>query len=478
LGKDKNKILNSLVFYFLSNQQYLSYILNYLPCIPQSSTMHKSISHCAAISFLLIASACSSPKQIGKPAIVKTNDFQTANLPAPYATGSKRKISNVIGWGDNEKPIAPEGFTVSLFAKELDNPRWIYITKNGDVFVSESASSVDKNIKETGEKVVRKMGEEKNGKSANRISLFRDGDKNGSYESKFTFASNLNQPLGMLILNNHFYVANTDGVEMYPYNIGDTALALEGKRITELPAGGYNNHWTRNIIANEAGTKIYITVGSGSNNGENGMENEIRRANILEINADGSGERIYAAGLRNPVGMDFEPTTKTLWTAVNERDDLGDELVPDYITSVKDSGFYGWPYAYFGSNPDPRMKDDPHLELVSKTIVPDVSLGAHTASLGLTFYNKNSFPEKYRGGVFVGQHGSWNRSQFSGYKVVFVPFANGKPSGLPEDFLTGFIVSPNKNEVRGRPVAVAVMNDGSLLVTDDGADMIWKITAH
>jgi glucose/arabinose dehydrogenase len=440
--------------------------------------MHKSLSHFIAISFLLIATACSSQKKIGKPAIVKTNEYQTTNLPAPYTGGSNKKISNVIGWGDNEKPIAPAGFTVSLFAKGLDNPRWMYVAKNGDVFVSESASSVDKNIKQTGEKVVRKKGEQKNGKSANRISLFRDADKNGSYESKFIFASNLNQPLGMLILNNHFYVANTDGVEMYPYNIGDTALALEGKRITGLAAGGYNNHWTRNIIANEAGTKIYITVGSGSNNGENGMENEIRRANILEINTDGSGERIYAAGLRNPVGMDFEPTSKNLWTAVNERDDLGDELVPDYITSVKDGGFYGWPYAYYGSNPDPRMKDDPHPELVSKTIVPDVSLGAHTASLGLAFYNKNNFPEKYRGGAFVGQHGSWNRSQFSGYKVVFVPFANGKPSGIPEDFLTGFIVSPNKNEVRGRPVAVAIMNDGSLLVTDDGADMIWKITAN
>jgi glucose/arabinose dehydrogenase len=440
--------------------------------------MQKPISQISLIFFLLIITACSSSKKNGKAVIIQTNEVQTVNLPAPYSTESNRKINNVVGWAENEKPIAPAGFTVSLFAKGLDNPRWIYIAKNGDVFVSESASSVDKKIKETGEKVVRKRGEEKNGKSANRISLFRDLDKNGSYETKYTFASNLNQPLGMLILNNNFYVANTDGVEMYPYGLGDTSLALEGKRIIELPAGGYNNHWTRNIIANEAGNKIYVTVGSGSNNGENGMENEIRRANILEINTDGSGERIYASGLRNPVGMDFEPTTKTLWTAVNERDHLGDELVPDYITSVKDSGFYGWPYAYFGSNPDPRMKDDPHVELVNKTIVPDVSLGAHTASLGLAFYNKNNFPQKYRGGVFVGQHGSWNRSQFSGYKVIFVPFANGKPAGLPEDFLTGFIISPDKNEVRGRPVCVSVMNDGSLLVTDDGADVIWKITAN
>ena len=440
--------------------------------------MNKLFLYYYILFFTVFTIGCTSSKQTREETVVQTNEFQKTNLPAPYSTGSNRKISNVIGWAENEKPIAPTGFTVSLFAKGLDNPRWIYVAKNGDIFVSESTSSVYKKIKNTGEIVVRKKGEEKNGNSANRISLFRDADKNGIYESRFTFATNLNQPLGMLILKNHFYVANTDGVEMYPYNIGDTALALEGKRITSLAAGGYNNHWTRNIIANESESKIYITVGSGSNNGENGMENEIRRANILEINVDGTGERIFASGLRNPVGMDFEPITKSLWTAVNERDELGDELVPDYITSVKDGGFYGWPYAYYGSNPDPRMKEDPHSELVSASLVPDVSLGAHTASLGLAFYTKNNFPKKYKNGAFVGQHGSWNRSQFSGYKVVFIPFANGKPAGLPEDFLTGFIVSPNKNEVRGRPVAVAVLDDGSMLVTDDGADVIWRVSAN
>ena len=282
----------------------------------------------------------------------------------------------------------------------------------------------------------------------------------------------------MLILNNHFYVANTDGVEMYNYNNGDTSLPLEGKRIIELPAGGYNNHWTRNIIANESGTKIYITVGSGSNIGENGMENEVRRANILEINPDGTGERIYAAGLRNPVGLGFEPNKKMLWAAVNERDGLGDDLVPDYATSVKPGAFYGWPYAYFGANADPRMKDDPHTELINKTLVPDVALGSHTASLGLAFYTKNNFPQKYKGGMFIGQHGSWNRAQFSGYKVVFVPFANGKPSGKPEDFLTGFIADQSKDEVHGRPVGVTVINDGSLLVADDASKIVWRVRAQ
>ena len=383
----------------------------------------------------------------------------------------------MIGWKEGETPIAPAGFTISKFAEGLDNPRWIYAAPNGDIFIVES-NTVLTGIKKFGASVSRKIKTQNLGRSANRIRLFRDTDKNGSYEKAFVFAENLNQPLGMLILNNHFYVANTDGLEMYDYKNGDTSLPLEGKRIISLPAGGYNNHWTRNIIANEAGTKIYITVGSGSNNGENGMDKEIRRANILEINPDGTGEKIYAAGLRNPVGLGFEPITKNLWTAVNERDDLGDELVPDYATSVKPGAFYGWPYAYFGANPDPRMKDDPHTELVNKTLVPDVSLGAHTASLGLAFYTKNNFPQKYKGGMFIGQHGSWNRAQFSGYKVVFVPFANGKPSGKPEDFLTGFIADQSKDEVHGRPVGVTVINDGSLLVADDVSKIVWRVRAQ
>jgi len=262
----------------------------------------------------------------------------------------------------------------------------------------------------------------------------------------------------------------------YPYQPGQTQIKSEGKKILALPADGYNNHWTRNIISNANQTKIFISVGSGSNVAEHGMENEVRRANILEVNPDGSSERIFAAGLRNPVGMGLVPGTNELWTVVNERDELGDDLVPDYFTHVQDGGFYGWPYAYYGPNEDPRLKGQ-QPELVKKTLVPDISMGAHTASLGLVFYNQKKFPSKYHGGAFIAQHGSWNRSELSGYKVVFVPFEHGKPSGSPEDFLTGFIGDASKSEVYGRPVGIAVLPDGTLLVADDASNTLWKIQA-
>ena len=372
------------------------------------------------------------------------------SLPPPFATESARMSSSIVDWPKGKMPTAPEGFTVSKFASDLNAPRWVYVAPNNDIFVSESY--------------------------AERLTVFRDTNKDGVFETKSVFLKGLNKPFGMLILDNHFYVANTDGIYRYPYN-GEIELQSKGEKILSLPAGGYNNHWTRNLIANADGSKIYVTVGSGSNVGENGMENEVRRACILEINPDGSGEKIYASGLRNPVGVDWNPANGELWTAVNERDGLGDDLVPDYITSVKRDEFYGWPYSYFGNLPDPRMKGE-GKELAAKALVPDVPVGAHTASLGLAFYNKNAFPEKYKNGAFIGQHGSWNRSIISGYKVAFVPFKNGKPTGKPEDFLTGFIADASKAQVYGRPVAVAVMHDGSLLVTDDGSNTIWKVTAN
>lgn len=396
-------------------------------------------------------------------------------LPPPFATKSTRNFSKVIGWSDGKTPTAPEGFVVTKFADSLNNPRWIYIADNGDIFVAES-NTILKGIKKIGAKLAPKIKTQNYGSSANSITLFRDSNKDGVFETRHVFSENLNQPLGMLILNNHFYVANTDGVLQFDYKIGDIKLNGAGKKIVTLPAGGYNNHWTRNIIANKKGDKIYISVGSGSNVGENGMDKEVRRANILEINPDGSGEKIYASGLRNPVGMGWASGTETLWTAVNERDELGDELVPDYMTGVKEGGFYGWPYAYFGKNADPRMKDKQRPDLVNKTIVPDVSLGAHTASLGLAFYNQQAFPKKYHNGAFIAQHGSWNRSTLSGYKVVFIPFENGQPSGMPQDFLTGFIVDAAKSEVRGRPVGVAIVADGSMLVSDDASNMIWCVS--
>ena len=395
------------------------------------------------------------------------------SLPPPYETKSVKNFSKVIGWPDEKTPVAPDGFKVTKFADGLQNPRWIYVTPNGDVLVAE-ANMESKGLKKVTEKISGKAESQNTGESANRITLLRDKDNDGIPELKQVLLFGLNQPFGMLVLGNSLYVANTDGIVQYPYQPGQTQIKSEGKKILDLPAGGYNNHWTRNIIANANQTKIFISVGSGSNVAEHGMENEVRRANILEINPDGSGERVVAGGLRNPVGMCLAPGTNELWAVVNERDELGDNLVPDYITKVKDGGFYGWPYAYYGPNEDPRLKGQ-QPELVKETLIPDMSMGAHTASLGLVFYRHKAFPGKYHDGAFVSQHGSWNRSQLSGYKVIFVPFQNGKPSGDPEDFLTGFIADTSKSEVYGRPVGIAVLPNGALLVADDASNVIWKI---
>lgn len=278
----------------------------------------------------------------------------------------------------------------------------------------------------------------------------------------------------MLILGDWFYVANTDGVWRYPYKAGQTRITAAGQKILGLPAGGYNNHWTRNLRASAGGSKIFVSVGSGTNDAEHGIDTEKRRADILEINPDGTGERVYASGLRNPAGIDFQPETQVLYAAVNERDTFGDELVPDYLTSVKEGGFYGWPYAYFGHHPDPKHLGE-RPDLVKKAIVPDFALGPHTASLGLAFYGAKKFPQKYWNGAFIGQHGSWNSSKLVGYKVTFVPFINGKPQGAMEDFLTGFIANPATKEVYGRPVGIAVARDGSILVADDSGNKIWQV---
>ncbi len=386
---------------------------------------------------------------------VQTATNESLLLPAPDTTHRAEKFSKTIGWPAGKTPVAPAGFTVARFAQDLKHPRRIYIAPNNDVFVAETDDAK---------------------KSANQITLLRDTNNDGQPDTREVFLSGLNQPYGMLVLGDYFYVAQVDKLVRYPYKAGQTKITAKGEQILSLPAGGYNHHWTRNIIANPAGTKIYVSVGSASNVGEYGMKTEERRANILEINPDGSGERIYASGLRNPVGMDWEPGTNVLWTAVNERDQLGDELVPDYMTSVKEGAFYGWPYSYYGQNIDPRRKGE-RPDLVQKAIVPDVPLGAHTASLGLAFYKGNAFPARYKNGAFVGQHGSWNRSNFAGYKVVFVPFQNGKPSGKPEDFLTGFIADESKSEVYGRPVGIEVMADGSILVSDDEGGVVWRVSA-
>lgn len=435
----------------------------------------------AALFASAVVSGCQSNSKNGEGKDSLENDTtietsaQELNLPAPDTAGAKSKFSKVIDWPAGKTPVAPDGFVVTRFASGIKSPRNMIITPNGDVLVvltnsERSATETVANI------VTGKAKSEVPGKSSNTILLYRDANKDGIAETVSTFLTGLNQPYGMAIIGNNFYVANTDGLVKYPYKTGDTKITANGKKILSLPAGGYNNHWTRNLITNADKTKIYITVGSGSNVGENGMENEVRRANILEVNPDGTGEKIYASGLRNPVGVDWAPGTNMLWTAVNERDGLGDDLVPDYITSVKQGAFYGWPYSYYGQNEDPRMKGK-NPELVKAAIAPDVPVGAHTASLGLAFYKASKFPQKYQGGAFIGQHGSWNRSALSGYKVAFVPFKNGKPTGKPEDFLTGFIADADKGEVYGRPVGVTLTPDGALLVADDVSGIVWKVAA-
>jgi len=406
-------------------------------------------------------------------ATVKTGAGKTIALPEADTKASKTNFSKVVGWPEGQTPIAPAGFVVTKFAEGMKSPRNIVVAPNGDVIVVLSNSERSK-VEQLANEISGKAKSEVQGKSVNTVMLFRDADKDGKPEVISTFLSGLNQPYGAAFIGNSFYVANTDGIWMYPYKSGDTQITGESKRILVLPAGGYNNHWTRNLIVKPDQSKLYVSVGSGSNVAEKGLDNEIRRANILEFNPDGTGEKIYGSGLRNPVGMAWAPGTNALWTAVNERDGLGDDLVPDYITSVKEGAFYGWPFSYFGQNEDPRLKGQAP-ELVAKALVPDIPVGSHTASLGLAFYTAKKFPNKYQGGVFIGQHGSWNRSQFVGYKVAFIPFKNGKPTGPLEDFLTGFI--KNEKEVYGKPVGVAVAQDGALLVADDVSGIIWRVAA-
>ncbi len=387
-----------------------------------------------------------------------TGPSDQLSLPPPFATPSVRNRSTVIGWPKDKMPKPAAGFTVNLFAEDLQNPRQAYILPNKDILVVEAARESPNRPQ----------------KSANRITLFRDRNEDGNPDLRELFASGLTMPHGMLLLGDWFYVGNTDGVVRYPYRTDQTKLEGKGEKILDLPTGG---HYTRNLIAAPDGKKIYIAVGSATNVDEERIdEKDPRRAAILEINPDGSNMRVFASGLRNPVGMDWEPKTKTLWTVVNERDLLGDDLVPDYLTSVRDGSFYGWPYSYFGQFEDPRKKGQ-RPDLVARSVKPDYALGSHTAALGLTFYASKAFPTRYHGGAFIGMHGSWNRSKMVGYKVAFVPFANGKPNGPIEDFLTGFIADADKFEAYGRPVGVTMAPDGSLLIADDSGGKLWRVSA-
>ncbi|MDB5490668.1 MAG: glucose/sorbosone dehydrogenase [Micavibrio sp.] len=384
------------------------------------------------------------------------------------------KIAKAIGWPENKTPVAAQGLRIDNFADGFDHPRWIYVLPNGDILVAETNSPPkpedSKGIKGMVMGAVMKHAGA-GVKTANRITLLRDANGDGKPELRTTFLEGLNSPFGMAVSGHYFYVANTDNIMRYPYVTGDTYIDAQGTKISDLPGGPINHHWTKNIVASPDGKYLYASVGSNSNVGENGIEAEEGRAAIHRINLASGKDEIFATGLRNPNGMDFQPETKSLWTAVNERDELGDTLVPDYMTSVKEGAFYGWPYSYYGQNVDSRMKPQ-NPELVAKAIEPDYALGAHTASLGLTFYNASLMPQ-FKNGVFIGQHGSWNRSKPVGYKVIFIPFAKGTPTGLPQDVLTGFL--SDKGDAYGRPVGVAVDKTGGLLVADDVGNVIWRV---
>ena len=398
-------------------------------------------------------------------------------LPEPNKTLIPTvNIAPAVGWSQGAKPIAAEGLQVSAFAEDLDHPRWLYVLPNGDVLVAETNAPPkpddSKGIRGwVMEKVMGKAGA--GVPSANRITLLRDANHDGIAETRSVFLQNLNSPFGMALVGNDLYVADSDKLLRFPYQAGADSISAQPTKVVDLPGGPLNHHWTKNVIASPDGKKLYVTVGSNSNVGENGMDKEEGRAAIWEVDPATGSHRIFASGLRNPNGMDWEPATGKLWTAVNERDVIGSDLVPDYITSVKDGGFYGWPYSYYGQHVDVRV-DPQNPELVAKAIAPDFAVGPHTASLGLSFADGSKLPN-FTEGAFIGQHGSWNRKPHSGYKVIFVPFADGKPTGMPMDVLTGFLNADEK--AMGRPVGVVIDKQGDLLVADDVGNKVWRVSA-
>jgi glucose/arabinose dehydrogenase len=426
-----------------------------------------------AISLALLLAAC--------------NEQETATVgqtfgPRPTLVDPEKSliptvnVAKAIGWPAGATPIAADGMVVNAFATALDHPRTLYVLPNGDVLVAEtnapSRPDEEKGIKSWITKLVMgRAGAVTT--SANRITLLRDADGDGVAETRTTFLEGLNSPFGMALVGNDFYVANSDAIVKFPYHTGDTKITAAGVKLADLPAGSLNHHWTKDLVASRDGTRLYATVGSNSNIGDNGMGVEANRAAVLEVDRSSGKWRVFASGLRNPNGPAWQPQSGALWVVVNERDELGNDLVPDYMTSVKDGGFYGWPYSYYGQHVDARVEPQ-RPDLVAKAIAPDYALGAHTASLGLAFNTGKLFPPEMANGAFIGQHGSWNRKPPAGYKVIFVPFANGMPSGQPRDILTGFL--NGDGEAQGRPVGVAIDKQGALLVADDVGNTVWRVT--
>ncbi len=386
-------------------------------------------------------------------------------------------LAKVVGWKEGETPTVPDGMKVTAMATGLVHPRSVYTLPNGDVLVVESQSpgldpvTRPKNIVMGWvESFVTSAG---SGPGANRITLLRDTHGDGTYDVRTVFIDHLYSPFGVALVGNDLYVADTDAVLRFPYTPGATSIAEPGTVLTPLPGGPIDHHWTKSLVASEDGSKLYAGVGSNSNITENGIGAELDRASIWEIDRATGAHRIFADGLRNPNGLSWEPQSHALWAVINERDELGPDLVPDYMTSVKDGGFYGWPYSYYGQHVDPRVKPE-RPDLVAKAIVPDYALSSHVAPLGLVFDTGNGLPARYSGGAFVGEHGSWNRQILNGYKVVFVPFANGKPNGTAEDVVTGFL--DQDGHARGRPVAVALDKAGALMIADDVGNTVWRVT--
>ncbi len=416
----------------------------------------------------------------GETATLKVSDGTGASprLPEPTKTLIPTlNVAKAIGWPEGGKPQAAPGTTVNAFASGLDHPRWVYALPNGDVLVAETNAPPKPDDGKGIRGFAQKMFMKRAGAvtpSANRITLLRDANGDGTAEVRDVFLKDLHSPFGMVLVGNDFYVADTDAVMRYTYTPGSTHIDGPGTKVIDLPAGTINHHWTKNIIASADGSKLYVTIGSNSNVAENGIAAEDGRADIWEIDVKTGQHRVFASGLRNPNGMAWAPGGSTLWTVVNERDEIGSDLVPDYLTSVKDGGFYGWPYSYYGAHVDVRVKEQ-RPDLVARAIVPDYALGPHTASLGLVAAPATTtLPSPFGSGMFVGQHGSWNRKPHSGYKVIYIPFSGGKPSGDPVDVLTGFL--SKDGEAYGRPVGVVFDKPGDLLVADDVGNVVWRVS--
>ncbi len=437
----------------------------------RNASLHR-FATCAGVALL---AACGGSAKLP----VEAGMGPTPQIPAPRTSLIPVvKVADAKGWPTGTRPTAAAGLAVNAFAAGLDHPRWLYVLPNGDVLVAETNGPA---LKEDSPKGLRgwftKRYFKKAGASVpspNRITLLRDADGDGVAETRTVLLDSLYSPFGMALVGNDLYIANTDALLRFPYRTGETRITTRGARVTALPGPPYDHHWTKSLLASADGSKLYVGVGSNSNAADHGLEVERERAAIWEVDPRTGTHRVFASGMRNPVGLTWEPTTGALWASVNERDELGSDLVPDYMTAVRDGAFYGWPFSYYGAHVDTRVKEQ-HPELVARAIVPDYALGAHTSSLGLSSSRGAKLPAPFMNGMFVGQHGSWNRKPFSGYRVIFVPFgADGKPNGAAIDVLTDFVADGN---ARGRPVGVTIDSRGALLVADDVGNTIWRVTS-